>query len=431
MGGLYYGPRVLVLKLFIFFFAAVLFTASAVAQSSPPGAKAAGPSMPSNAKPTSKQEARQKFVLDVVHSAVALPESDPQDRLRVLTEAVNVVAPIDAKLAQQLAKEGTAIETKLVAEGQRPAASMLAGGHVDCASAASFVQSIPPNAVVDAEQSLIGAMTTCPKQVDEAAKSKLEAGMRQGAVAGRAILALMNAQGMSSEWSQGMYVSMFSFLPDDASQLKQEAPNFAAMFAQVGRQMDKDVVRTAGTKFLYWLGKLRDSPERSVALNITTETMSSVLGQDAYQELLRSDVSLQQVANSAKPGEVLPPPDAGEESTNVLRAAGESGDRTQALQAMSPSQRAREAAAHGFASGTNGDRKAADHYFDMAFAAVDEVWANRSSSGVNAPEVVQEVSDAAAQVDSVSALQRAQGLQDPSAQAIAMLAVARVVEGKP
>jgi hypothetical protein len=43
--------------------------------------------------------------------------------------------------------------------------------------------------------------------------------------------------------------------------------------------------------------------------------------------------------------------------------------------------------------------------------------------------VVQEVSEAAAQVDPVQALQRAQGLPHPSAQANGMLAVARVVIG--
>jgi hypothetical protein len=41
--------------------------------------------------------------------------------------------------------------------------------------------------------------------------------------------------------------------------------------------------------------------------------------------------------------------------------------------------------------------------------------------------VVQEISEAAAQVDSLNALTRAQMLHDSSAQAIAMLAVARVV----
>jgi hypothetical protein len=44
--------------------------------------------------------------------------------------------------------------------------------------------------------------------------------------------------------------------------------------------------------------------------------------------------------------------------------------------------------------------------------------------------VVQEVSEAAAQVDPVAALQRSERLQDPSAEAISMLAVARVVVGQ-
>jgi len=44
--------------------------------------------------------------------------------------------------------------------------------------------------------------------------------------------------------------------------------------------------------------------------------------------------------------------------------------------------------------------------------------------------VVEEVGEAAANVDAVNALQRAQRLQDPAAQAIAMLAVARVVAAR-
>lgn len=416
------------MKLLFSVFVSVVLTLSAVAQITPIGAKAAGPSKPADNEPISRQEARQKFVLDVVHSAVALPESDPQDRLRVLSEAANVVGPIDEKLAQQFAREGTAIETKLVAEGQKPAVSMLAGGHVDCASAATFVQTVPPSAVVDAEQSLLAAITNCPKQVHEAAKAKLEAGLQEGVVAGRAILALMNAEGMSSPWSQSVFVRMFSSLPADAASFKQEAPNYAAMFARVSGEMDRDAVKSAGAKLLLWLGKLPDSSERSVAVNLTTGALSDALGTAGYQELLRSDAMLQQIASSAQAGAVLAPPD--EENVSVLRAMGDSSDRTQSLQSMSPSMRAREAAASGFASGTAGDRKMADHYFDIAFSSVDEVWGNRASSGVNAAEVVQEVSDAASQVDPVAALQRSQRLQDPSAEAISMLAVARVVAGK-
>jgi len=104
-------------------------------------------------------------------------------------------------------------------------------------------------------------------------------------------------------------------------------------------------------------------------------------------------------------------------------------DRSNDIAQMAPSLRAREAAAHGFATGTAGDRKSADRYFDIAFSALDEVWSNRSKQK-DAPAVVEEVSEAAAQVDAVAALKRAQGLSDPSAQAIGMLAVARTVLGQ-
>jgi len=444
------GPRSLDLKLFarLLFLAglSVMLSAAlspaALAQATPApansaanpaAAKAAPPKAGAQksapAKPLTKAQERQKFVLDVVHSAVALPEADPQDRLRVLSAAVTVVAPIDQKLAEQLAKEGIAIEVKLVSEGQKPAVSFMAEGHVDCASATTFVETVPPSGVVNAEDELVGAITSCPKQVDEAAKAKLEAAVGQGVVAGRAILALMNTEGMDSQWSQSMYTRMFSSLPDDDS-MAEEAPNYAAMFSQVGQQMDKDVVKGAGTSFLQWLAQLPASPQRSVAINITGSLLSEKLGPDAYQELLQSDVTLQQAVNSADQNAQLPPPDAGEQNVSVLQALDNTSDRTGQLRAMSPAQRAREAAASGFASGTSGDRKLADHYFDIAFAAVDETWAERSDSGVNAPEVVQEVSEAAAQVDPVAALKRAQQLQDPSAEAISMLAVARVVSGQ-
>jgi hypothetical protein len=377
---------------------------------------------------TETQQSRQKFVLDVVHNAVGLPQPDPQDRLRVLFAATNVIAPVDNILAQRLAKEGTAIETKLVAEGQKPAVSMLAGGHVDCASAATFAQTLPPAAVLDAEQSLLGAVTNCPKQVDPIAMRKLEAGVDQGVVAGRPILALMDSEGMKSQWSQSMFAKMFASLPADATNYTAEAPNYAAMFARAAQEMDPGAVKSAGAKFLLWLAKVPDTPQRSVAVNLATGALSERLGYARYQELLRSDVMIQQMANSANRNAVLPTPE--DDSVSVLRAMDNTGDRTDELNAMTPATRAREAAASGFASGTSGDRKMADHYFDIAFSSVEEVWSDRSSSKTNAPDVVQEVSEAAAQVDPIAALQRSERLQDPSAEAISMLAVARVVEGR-
>lgn len=377
---------------------------------------------------TAKQKNRQKFVQDVVHSAVGLPQPDPQDRLRVLYAAANVISPIDPKQAQQFAKEGARIETELVTAGERPAVSMLGGGYVDCASAVTFVQTIPPAAVVDAEQSLLGAVTMCPKQVQDSAKRKVEAGLQQGSVAARPIMALMDAEGAKSAWSQMMFVKVFASLPADAPSFARDAPSYAALFVRAAPAVELDSVQTAGLKFLLWLGKLSDSPERSVAINIATGGLRSILGDTAYAELLRSDVMAQQAANSAGGDTVLAPPE--EESVSVLRAMGNT-DRTDELNSMPPSLRAREAAASGFASGTSGDRKSADHYFDIAFSSLDEVWSARAKLNTSAPDVVEEVSEAAAQVDPIEALQRSQRLQDPSAEAISMLAVARVVVGQP
>jgi hypothetical protein len=405
----------------------IVLTALTVAAAAP-NAKPANVKTVAATTSTQKEQSRQKFVLDVVHSAVGLPQSDPQDRLRVLFAAANVVSPIDQKLTQQFAREGTAIETKLVAEGQKPAVSMLAGGHVDCASAATFVQTLPAAAVVDADQSLLGAITTCPKQVDEAAKAKLDAGVNQGAVAARPIMALMESEGLKSQWSRAMFAKMFASLPADAASNTAEAPNYSAMFAQAAPQMDKDAVKTAGAKFLLWLAKLPNSPQRSVAVNLTAGVLSDTLGATAYQELLRSDPMIQQTVGSADQNAMLPTPE--EDSVSVLQAMDNTGDRTQELTNMPPAKRAREAAASGFASGTAGDRRMADHYFDIAFASVDEVWSDRAGSQTDVPEVVQEVSEAAAQVDPIAALKRSQSLQDPSAEAISMLAVARVVEGQ-
>ena len=217
---------------------------------------------------------------------------------------------------------------------------------------------------------------------------------------------------------------MFSTLPSDAEQARQEAPNFAAMYVHMAALVDRDVARDTGLHYLEWLSSVKESGERNLSVNMVTEAMKSALGAERYAEALRANIVAQGMAQTAgQPGEIEHPK---EESVSVLEAIDQNGqDRSESISKMPPSLRAREAAAHGFATGTAGDRKLADHYFDIAFSAVDEVW-NERSKIENAPAVVEEVSEAAAQVDTVAALKRAQGLQDPSAQAIGMLAVARV-----
>jgi hypothetical protein len=113
---------------------------------------------------SAKLTREQKFVIDTVRMAVALPQPDQQDRLRVLSTAADVVSPIDKKMARGFWNEGARIESELVRIGQTPAVSMMSSGLVDCTAALNFVENLPDSAVLRAEQSLIGAVTSCPRQ---------------------------------------------------------------------------------------------------------------------------------------------------------------------------------------------------------------------------------------------------------------------------
>ncbi|HZE25368.1 MAG TPA: hypothetical protein VE054_15335 [Blattabacteriaceae bacterium] len=366
----------------------------------------------------------QKFVIDTVKMAVALPESDPQDRLRVLSTAADVVSPIDKKMARGFWHEGARIETDLVRVGQTPAVSMMSSGLVDCAAALNFVENLPDSAVLHAEQSLIGAVTSCPKQTLDPVSRKLDAGLEKRIVASRALMATMAAQGESSAWSQQHFAKMFDALPDPKENAP-EAENIAAMYMQMSGSVSKDIASKSGLQLLNWLGKIDDSPLRTLSITITTEAMQKALGAEGYKKALESDVVANTtVQNVGTPREIQRPE---QESVSILSAMDSRGtDQTERLRSLPPSQRAREAAADGFATGTGGNKQQASKYFDMAFSAADEVWDARTPEQ-NAAAVVQEISEAAAQVDSLNALSRAQKLRDSSAQAIAMLAVARVV----
>jgi hypothetical protein len=201
------------------------------------------------------------------------------------------------------------------------------------------------------------------------------------------------------------------------------------MYERMAPELDKDIARSAGLKFRLWLGKLPDSGERTLAVNMTVDSMKKAIGDKAYEEALASDVMARQAAGlSGAQGEIQHPE---EESVSVLQAMGNTAnDDTDALRKMAPSLRARQAAADGFATGTSGNMKMAERYFDIAYSALEEVWSNRGTGSGNTPAVIEEVNEAAAQVNPVAALQRAQKLSDPSAQAISMLAVARVVGGQ-
>jgi hypothetical protein len=373
---------------------------------------------------------QQKFVLDTVKFAVALPEPDPQDRLRVLSSAANVISPIDRKMAKSFWREGARIESELIQLGQTPAVSLMSSGQADCTAAQSFVENLPESRVVAAEQAIIGAVTTCPKQTLEIVARRLSAALEKKIVAPRALMAIAEAMGMNSPWSQTHFEKLFSSLPD-SSDSAAEAQNFAAMYARMATAVGKRVAAKAGLELLEWLAKTDDSPLRTLSVNIASGAMKQALGDEGFRAVLQDNVSAATVVRSAQnsgtKGRVERPP---VETVSVLGAMKNNGaDQSERLRDLPASQRAREAAAHGFAAGISGDKQQSANYFDMAYAAVDEVWASRTPEQ-NTAAVVEEVSEAAAQIDAANALTRAQQLHDPSAEAIAMLAVARVVSSK-
>jgi hypothetical protein len=356
--------------------------------------------------------------------AVSLPQPDQQDRLRVLSTAADVISPIDKKMAKGFWNEGVRIESELVRLGQTPAVSMMSNGQADCAEVQNFVENVPPAAALRAEQALIGAVTRCSKQTLDPVSRKLDAALDKGVVVPRALMATMQTFGENSAWSQQHFARMFSMLPDPQESVA-EAENYAAMYAQMSPNVDKDVAAKTGLQLLDWLSKLEDTPLRGLAIRITSGAMQQALGDEGYQKALQSDLVANSTIQNAGPEREIER--AEPEGVSVLAAMDNKGsDQTERLSGLPAAMRAREAAANGFATGTSGDKKMAGKYFDMAFSAADEVWESRTPE-MNAAAVVQEISEAAAQVDSVNALTRAQKLRDSSAQAIAMLAVARVV----
>lgn len=387
---------------------------------------AKAPAKGAKAAAASKAQAGRKFVLDVVELAVSLPQPDPQDRLRVLHSAATVLSAIAPKRSAQLAGEGVRIEADLVALGQKPAVSAVASGYAKCSDVAAFVNRIYPANLVAAEQALVGAVTRCQKSSLEAVRARAEAAMQQNIVAPRLIMALVDVSGAKSPWAQRTFETMIGSLPSASEATRKEAPNYAAMYANMARVVEKSLAKSTGIKMLEWIAKLPESGEKAMAAKISSGAMQEALGAEAYTEALAGNVIAKQTAEIEGGGAVER---AEEESSSVLEAMRNTGtEQTDRLRQLPASLRAREAAAHGFASGTGGDGKAAESYFDMAFSALNEVWSARSPEK-DVAAIVEEVASAAAHVDSVDALTRAQALQDPTAQAIGMIAVARVVMG--
>ena len=290
-------------KIFVLAGTVTLALASALAQQQPQATKPGQPLDPptpalqkSNPEQEKQQQAtpgkltaQQKFVVDTVKMAVALPQPDPQDRLRVLSSAAFVVSPIDKRMASGLLREGVRIESELIRVGQKPAVSVLASGEAGCAAALNFVENLPERSALEAEQSLIGAVTSCPKQTLDPVSRKLDAAMDKGVIPSRALMAVIEAQGAKTPWSQLHFEKMFSSLPD-AEQYAPEAENFAAMYARMAPEVSKETASKTGLQMLAWLGKLKDSPVRTLSIRITTGSMQEALGQKGFEEALQKDV---------------------------------------------------------------------------------------------------------------------------------------------
>jgi hypothetical protein len=333
--------------------------------------------------------------------------------------------PVDPKLAKQYAAEGVRIEGQLIGAGETPVTSVMETGQVDCKTATEFVDGLAAAKVMAAEQSLIGAVNVCP-QAATAAQAKLDAGIAQGQLPPRAFMATAEHVGLSAPWSQSRFDRMLGALPDAKDAVK-EAPDFAAMYAHMAPKVDRDLAKKTGLEMLDWLSKFDDVPERNLAIRIVAEGLKKTLGASAYEEALRGDLIAQQTANIKGSTEIEHP---AEDNASVLNAMQQKGeDQTEALRGLPPVLRAKEAAASGFAEGTTGNKNLATKYFDIAYSALDEAWDSNPQQKNLAP-TIEEVCEAAAQVDYIQALKRAQNLSSTAEQSIGMLAVARTVLGK-
>ena len=136
---------------------------------------------------------------------------------------------------------------------------MLASGEADCAAAVNFVENLPERSALEAEQSLIGAVTSCPKQTLDPVSRKLDAAMEKGVVPSRALMAVIEAQGAKTPWSQLHFEKMFSSLPD-AEQYAPEAENFAAMYARMAPEVSKDTASKTGLQMLVVAGQVKGQP---------------------------------------------------------------------------------------------------------------------------------------------------------------------------
>jgi hypothetical protein len=384
----------------------------------------AGPAVGVSAAPQQLAQ-RSKFALNVLQSAVALPQNDPQDRLRVLVSAAQLANSLSPKLKASLAREGIDLESRLIGGGQQPQASMVESGIVDCTAVGGLVDALRPEAMASADRTISAAVHSCPKQSLEPVERKLSDALQHGAAPPRALMSAMQVAGAKSNWTLEQFDPVFANLPDpkEPSSVR-NAPLYAGLYENFAPGVDVASARNAGVKLLAWIGKMDNAPERIQAATTATRAMKKVLGVQRFQEVIESDPIASQAAQLAGQPAEMPLPD--EENQVQIGKLDTSQDHSADLENYPAPRRAREAAAYGFAAGSRGDTRLAQRYFDIAFTALNDVWSNQLP-GIDVPSIIGEVSQAAANVDPVAALQRAQRLQDNSSQALSMIAIAQTV----
>ena len=388
-----------------------------------PTRSAIGPTVGVSSVPPKQLAQRKAFALNVLKAAVAIPQSDSQDRLRVLVAAGRLANSVSPVWKKKLAREGIELESRLIASGQRPQVSMVEAGIVDCPSVAELVDAVRPEAMSNADRTVAAALTSCPRQALEPAERKISDALQHGNPPPLSLLAAMRIAGAKSNWTVQQFDSVFSNLPDPKTSAA-EAPLFAALYENFAGAVDSASARNAGSKLLVWLGKMDTAPERTQAATTAVRAMKKVLGEQRFQEIVESDPIAAQAAQLAgQPAQMTAP----EEEANIeVGRLDVKQDHTADLENEPAPRRAREAAAYGFAAGNAGDKQEAQKYFDIAFNALNDIWSNRLP-GMDVAATIDEVSQAAANVDPVSALQHAERLQEGSTQAISMLAVAETV----
>lgn len=384
-----------------------------------------GPAQAVNAVPAKQFAQRSQFALNVLNAAVALPQSDQQDRLRVLVSAARLANAVSAKTKKALVAEGTQIEARLIASGEQPQVSMVGSGLVDCAAIAGLVEAVRPESIMSADGTLSAAVQQCPKQALPPTERLLSDALGHAGAPPRALMAAMQAAGPKSVWTLQEFDTVFSDLPDPSEESSVSgAPLYALLYQDFAPAVDAASARNAGKRMLVWLGKMGDSPERVQAATTTVEAMKKVLGNEHFQEILESDPIAAQAANLAGQPAEMPMPV--EEANVSVGSLDTSSDHTNDLDDEPAPRRAREGAAYGFAVGNAGNKELAERYFETAFSALNEIESDRLP-GMNVNALVEEVSQAAASVDPIAALQHSERLQNSAQRAISMLAVAQTV----